>query len=123
MKFLVYGINFPPDVVGIAKYTGEMCEWLKQRGHDVRVVTAPPYYPAWRIGAGYRAYRYSRERLAVSGSGSVDVWRCPLWVPVQPTGLSRLLHLASFAISSFPVLVRQVAWRPDVVFVVEPTLC
>ena len=123
MKFLVYGINFPPDVVGIAKYTGEMCEWLKRRGHDVRVVTAPPYYPAWRIGAGYRAYRYSRERVAVSGSGSLDVWRCPLWVPVQPTGLSRLLHLASFAISSFPVLVRQVAWRPDVVFVVEPTLC
>jgi colanic acid biosynthesis glycosyl transferase WcaI len=36
---------------------------------------------------------------------------------------SRLLHLLSFAISSFPVILWQaLVWRPHVVFVVEPPL-
>src|SRR5215217_7379206 len=94
-----------------------MGEWLAQRGHAVRVVTAPPYYPAWQLGEGYSAGRYRRERVA-----GADVWRCPLWVPSEPTGAKRLLHLASFAASSFPVMLRQVTWRPDVVMVTEPPL-
>jgi colanic acid biosynthesis glycosyl transferase WcaI len=36
--------------------------------------------------------------------------------------LRRLLHLLSFAVSSIPVMVRQIFWRPDVVFLIEPTL-
>jgi len=55
MRLLVYGINFSPEVTGIGKYTGEMCQWLAQRGHEIRVVTAPPYYPEWRVRAGYSA--------------------------------------------------------------------
>ena len=55
MRFLIYGINFPPDLVGIPKYSGEMAHWLAANGHKVRVVTAPPYYLAWRVGEGYRA--------------------------------------------------------------------
>ena len=45
MKILIYGINFSPELTGIGKYTGEMASWLAAKGHDVRVVTAPPYYP------------------------------------------------------------------------------
>ena len=45
MKILLYGINFSPELTGIGKYTGEMAAWLSAVGHDVRVVTAPPYYP------------------------------------------------------------------------------
>lgn len=122
MRFLIYGINFPPDLVGIPKYTGEMAHWLAVNGHEVRVVTAPPYYPAWRVGEGYRAGQYRRERSSWANGAAADVWRCPLWVPEHPSGLKRLLHLASFAASSFPVMLRQAAWRPDVVVVVEPTL-
>jgi colanic acid biosynthesis glycosyl transferase WcaI len=36
--------------------------------------------------------------------------------------LKRLLHLASFALSSLPVLLMQWRWKPDVVWVVEPPL-
>lgn len=50
------------------------------------------------------------------------VYRCPLWVPATPSGLKRMLHLASFALSSFPVMLLQILWRPDVVLVVEPPL-
>ena len=49
MKVLLYGINYAPELTGIGKYSGEMAEWLSQLGHDVRVVTAPPYYPEWKV--------------------------------------------------------------------------
>ena len=48
--------------------------------------------------------------------------RCPLWVPPRPGGAKRLVHLASFALSSLPVMLAQIVWRPQVVWVVEPAL-
>ena len=51
-KILLYGINFSPELTSIGKYTGELAAWLAARGHQVRVVTAPPYYPAWEVTAG-----------------------------------------------------------------------
>ena len=108
MKILLYGINFSPELTGIGKYTGELAAWLVAQGHEVRVVTAPPYYPAWSVSAGYSGSRWQREEWQ-----GVQVWRCPLWVPQQPGGLKRVLHLASFALSSLPVMLRQTLWRAD----------
>ena len=111
MKLLLYGLNYAPEPVGIGKYSGELAEWLAGRGHEVRVITAPPYFPQWRAIAN----RYRREQRR-----GVAIWRCPLWVPRRPSGVSRLIHLASFAISSLPVLLAQRKWRPDVVLTVAP---
>ncbi len=116
MKILFYGINYAPELTGIGKYTGEMAEWFAAQGHEVRVITAPPYYPAWKVSEGY-ANSYTTEKL-----NNVTVLRTPLWVPHQPSGLKRLIHLASFALSSLPVLFKQWFWKPDVVWVVEPPL-
>jgi len=52
----------------------------------------------------------------------VDVWRCPLFVPAVPRGKNRLVHLASFALSSLPVMIRQAFWRADVIIAIEPPL-
>lgn len=118
MRILIYGINYAPELTGIGKYTGELAEWLAAQGHEVQVVTAPPYYPSWQIGEGYSAWSYSHELLA-----GVKVWRCPLWVPPYQSGLQRILHLASFAMSSLPVILWQgLSWQPEIVFVVEPPL-
>ena len=117
MKILLYGINFSPELTGIGKYTGEMAAWLSTRGHEVRVVTAPPYYPAWQVGDGYNGGLYRTEHLH-----GCRVYRCPIWVPAHPGGLKRLVHLASFAFSSLPVLFRAALWRPDLVWAVEPAL-
>jgi colanic acid biosynthesis glycosyl transferase WcaI len=117
VRILLYGINYSPEPVGIGKYSGELAGWLASRGHGVRVITAPPYFPSWRLGNGDESVRnrYGRERLA-----GVEVRRCPLWVPRRPSGLTRLLHLASFALMSLPVLLAQRRWRPDVVLTVAP---
>jgi len=117
MKILLYGLNYSPEVIGIGKYTGELARHLAAQGHDVRVVTAPPYYPSWQVGEGFSASRYSRAQ-----QDGVGVWRCPLWVPKRVTGTTRILHHLSFAASSLPVMLRQLFWRPDVVWVVAPSL-
>ena len=92
MKLLLYGLNYAPEPVGIGKYSGELAEWLAGRGHEVRVITAPPYFPQWRAIAN----RYRREQRR-----GVSIWRCPLWVPRRPSGVSRLIHLASFALPRY----------------------
>lgn len=116
MKFLIYGLNYSPELTGIGKYNGELAKWLRARGHEVVVIAAPPYYPEWRVGSGYRSSAYLVER-----DEGVRVIRCPLWIPMRPRGVTRILHLASFAISSAPVIIYQVfRARPDIVFVVEP---
>lgn len=115
LRLLLYGINYAPELTGVGKYTSELATWLAAQGHDIRVVTAPPYYPNWRVQPGYSAGRYVRSTQA-----NVDVWRCPVWVPAQPSGTKRLLHLASFAVSSSLAMLRQISWRPDAVWVVEP---
>ncbi len=117
MKVLVYGINYAPELTGVGKYSGEMASWLAAAGHDVRVVTAPPYYPDWVVWSGYSARRYTREHLQ-----DVLVLRTPLWVPRKVNGFRRLFHLASFALASAPALLAQWRWKPDVVWVVEPAL-
>ncbi|HDG1674193.1 MAG: colanic acid biosynthesis fucosyltransferase WcaI [Kluyvera cryocrescens] len=116
MKILVYGINYSPELTGIGKYTGEMVEWMARQGHEVRVITAPPYYPEWQVGVNYSSWRYRREE------GDATVWRCPLYVPKQPSTLKRLMHLGSFALSSFFPLMAQRRWKPDRIIGVVPTL-
>lgn len=116
MKILIHGINFAPELTSTGKYSSEMAAWLAAAGHEVRVLTAPPYYPEWRITNGF-ANTWQTERWR-----GVRVWRCPLYVPAQPSGMKRLLHLASFALTSLPVMLAQWSWKPDLVWVVEPPL-
>ncbi len=117
MRVLIYGMNYFPEPIGIGKYTAEMAEWLGERGHMVRVVASPPYYPGWKIGNGYRCWAWRRETIR-----GIDVFRCPLWVPARPGDAVRLLQLLSFAVSSFPVMLAQFFWRPDVVIMIAPPL-
>jgi colanic acid biosynthesis glycosyl transferase WcaI len=115
LKILIHSLNYKPELTGIGKYSGEMAEWLSNMGHEVRVITAPPYYPAWKIRHGYSAWSYKKEQIQ-----GVAVYRCPIWVSKNVKGLNRIIHLASFAISSFFLLSTQIFWRPHVVLSVAP---
>lgn len=117
MKILLISTNYSPELTGVGKYSGEMISWLAEQGHEVRVVCAPPYYPQWKVGKGYSSWRFQIEN-----SLNKKVYRCPLWVPAKPSGLKRIIHLASFAFSSLPIVLRQIIWRPAVVICVEPSL-
>ena len=118
MKIVLLSMNFAPELTGIGKYSGEMVDGLVARGHEVRVVCAPPYYPTWKVQEGYAGNAYRTEQI----KPGLTVHRCPVWIPRRLSGLTRLVHLASFAVSSLPVLFRLVLWQPQVVFAVAPAL-
>lgn len=116
MKILIHSMNYLPELTGSGKFAGEMGSWFATRGHKVRVVTAPPYYPEWRIRPSYRKLWYAVEEI-----DCVRVTRCPLWVPRRQSGLRRILHFISFVVTALPVLLWQgLTWRPDIVCVIKP---
>ena len=118
MRILLLSLNYLPELTGIGKFSGEMAEWLAARGHQVRVVTTPPYYPEWRVHDGFSSWRYTHEKRA-----GVDVLRCPLWVPQKQSGAKRVLNLLSFAVSSAPaVLSAAITFQPDIVGVIKPPM-
>ncbi len=118
MRILFCGINYAPDLIGVAKYNTELCESLVAAGHEVRVVTAPPYYPDWNIPAEYCSLWYKSQLW-----NGIPITRAPIYVPNRPLGMRRLLHHASFSISSAaPMLSTAVRWRPKIVVAVAPSL-
>jgi colanic acid biosynthesis glycosyl transferase WcaI len=118
MKILMVSLNHAPEQTGIGKYQGEMAAWFASQGHQVRAIVAPPYYPQWKVRDGYSSLFYDAEELE-----GVRVFRVPLYVPSKPSALRRLVHLASFALTSFPVLLWQaLSWRPHVIVLTAPPL-
>ena len=117
LKILLISTNFSPELTGIGKYSGEMAQWLADNGNKVKVICSPPYYPEWKINQDYSSWRYTKET-----NGNLTVLRCPIWVPRKVTGIKRIIHLASFALSSFPVAIKQVLWKPEVVICIEPPI-
>jgi colanic acid biosynthesis glycosyl transferase WcaI len=106
------GLNYAPEPTGIAPYTAGLASGLAQLGIGVKVITAYPHYPAWKIARGY-AGRTIREQL-----NGVMLTRVRPYMPSNPAGLRRMAVEIWFGIrSTFAV------WgRPDVVILVSPAL-
>lgn len=118
LKILILGLNYAPEQVGIAVYTTGLAEALVGLGHQVEVVAGKPYYPTWTVPSAFRG-GWKRE----STESGVRVTRVAHYVPSRPTGLRRILHHLSFAVSSFiPTLKRAKAFNPDVVLSIAPSL-
>jgi colanic acid biosynthesis glycosyl transferase WcaI len=117
IKLMLNSLNYSPELTGIGKYNGEMCPELVKTGFDVTAIVAPPYYPNWQVHKDYSGYWYAQ-----SAEQGVKVTRCPLYVPKNVTTLKRFIHLSTFAISSGLALFSKIFNKPDVVFLVQPTL-
>ena len=113
MKIKIVGINYFPEVTGIAPYTTGMAEGLVAHGHDVEVVTGLPHYPEWRIYDGYRSRRSYRET-----ANGVTIHRLRHYVPEKPTPGGRIRMEASFARAALTTAFG----RPSVVIAVSPAL-
>jgi colanic acid biosynthesis glycosyl transferase WcaI len=118
MRVLVICINYAPEIISTGVYTTGMAEYMARHDVQTDVVTALPYYPAWKIFDGWG--RLWRRRVSENG---VRICHCPLYVPSNPTGAKRILHYISFALSALPVaLWKALTGRPDVVVMVAPSL-
>ncbi|MBV1930037.1 MAG: WcaI family glycosyltransferase [Gammaproteobacteria bacterium] len=117
MRFVLYSLNFSPELTGIGKYNGDLVDALAEKGIRTDVVTAPPYYPEWRRHQGFRN-GWSKTQL----KNGISVFRSPIYVPRALNTYKRLLHLSTFALSSFISFCRLLRSSPKVVFMVQPTL-
>ncbi len=116
MRILIHGINYAPELTGIGKYTGEMAAWLAKQGHQVTVITAPPYYPEWQVHDAYKGKKWHREK-----KDGVEVFRVPLYVPAVVNSKKRIIHEFSFLSASQPIWLKMLARKKyDVVFCIAP---
>jgi colanic acid biosynthesis glycosyl transferase WcaI len=117
-ELIVYGINFAPELTGIGKYTSDMVDWLVENNVKCTVVTSFPYYPYWQIQKPYKGFFYKKE---VNNNGLLTIYRCPMYVPKKATGFKRILHEASFLLSSFFVFFLLI-FKPKIstIFCVAP---
>ncbi|MBB4079017.1 colanic acid biosynthesis glycosyl transferase WcaI [Lewinella aquimaris] len=114
MRILIYGINYAPELTGIGKYTGEMAAHFASIGDEVEVITAPPYYPQWKVKEEYRG-GYRQETI-----DGVRVLRCPLYVPTEVTGVRRILHEVSFVVSSLWYWLPRYFRTYDLILCISP---
>jgi len=123
-RILLIGYNFHPEPTGIGKYSGEMISWFVNHGYDCTVITSYPYYPFWKVQEPYYKKRlwYSTEKSSNSETnGKLKIFRCPQYVPVQPSGFKRVLLDLSFVISAFfPLLKLLTDKKFDFVITVAP---
>ncbi|NIZ10958.1 WcaI family glycosyltransferase [Pseudooceanicola sp. HF7] len=119
MRLLVICINYAPELISTGVYTTGLAEWMAKEGVETDVVTALPYYPAWRVFDGWRR-PWWKSRVSENG---VRIAHCPIYVPSNPTGAKRILHYATFALSAFPIAMwKALRRRPDVVMMIVPSM-
>jgi glycosyltransferase involved in cell wall biosynthesis len=87
---------------------------LRERGHDVQVLTGFPNYPEGKLYPGYRLRLLQREVLE-----GIEVIRVPLYPSHDSSPLRRVANYVSFALAASivgPWAVR----RADVMYVYHP---
>ncbi|MBC7888343.1 MAG: WcaI family glycosyltransferase [Ferruginibacter sp.] len=124
-RVLLIGGNFYPELTGIGKYNGEMIDKLASLGYHCTVVTSFPYYPHWKVEVPYtKSSRWFKKELKTSpgnASGSIEIFRCPHYIPKKPTGLKRVISDFSFSFAAFLKIFQLLFWKKyDFVLVVAP---
>ncbi len=115
MRICVWGINYAPELTGIAPFSRALCEYLAERGNRVEVVTAFAYYPEWRKRASDQRRIFRTEE-----HNGVRIHRCWLYVPRRLSVIRRMIHEASFVAASLVRVLTQPA--PEIFVVVSPPL-
>jgi colanic acid biosynthesis glycosyl transferase WcaI len=115
MRVVVWGINYAPEITGIAPHNVALCEFLDARGADVEMVTTFAYYPAWRKSPQDRHFLFRDDVI-----NGVPVHRCWHFVPARVSAWKRIIHEATFVLTS--TLRALSLERPDVYVIASPPL-
>lgn len=112
-SLLIYGINYWPEVTGIAPYTTGIAEHLASKCWDVTVCTGMPHYPQWKVPREFQRRLRATERV-----NGVDVRRFRHFVPSSQSAVRRAMYEATFLAHS--ARLRDI--RPDIVLGIVPSL-
>src|SRR5713226_1867401 len=114
LKIALLSIFYAPELTGIGPYSAELAEALAAKGHAVRVVTAFPFYPEWRLCVPRWTLLYRTEQR-----DGASVTRCRLYVPRNPGPGRRLAHELSWSLAAGALLPKLAVWA-DVWLIVTP---
>jgi colanic acid biosynthesis glycosyl transferase WcaI len=116
MKLLVVTNLFHPDRGGGASVFSDMCFALAQRGHEVTVYGAYPYYPEWQNKSNASLWRVTTENI-----NGVEIHRFGMYLPKNP---SRFIPRVTFELSFMLSLMRSLFYfrRFDAVMVYCPLM-
>jgi len=84
---------------------------LKDKGHEVEVLTGYPNYPGGEVCPGYRIRSYQLEVM-----DGIRVHRVPLYPSHDNSAIRRIVNYLSFSLSAFlmgPWLIK----KPDVIYI------
>jgi colanic acid biosynthesis glycosyl transferase WcaI len=119
--FTLISPNYAPEDTAIGLYNTQMIDFFVEHGYKTSVVTAFPYYPAWKISDNYlnKPTFYSEKRTLIDHADNpVAIYRYRQYVPAKPSFLKRILHLVDFTFGSFINLFK--IKQADIVFTVVP---
>lgn len=110
LRIQLWSIYYDPVPTGIGPVSTIWAQAMRDRGHDVEVVSAHPHYPAPDWGTSRLPYREERD--------GISVLRLPLAVG-RGTAARRVVQELSFAASQ--TIALPALGTPDVVVAVSPS--
>lgn len=102
--------HFPPDVNSTGTLMSGITQLLRQRGHDVEVITSFPHYEGFRVWP-----RYRHKILERDVDDGVAVWRVWCFANGRKSMRNRLINYVTFNLMA-TVIGLWVARDADVVF-------
>ena len=111
MKILVITQYFWPESFII----NDLCLALKERGHEVSVLTGKPNYPQGRFNNGYSFFNKTTEYW-----NGIKIYRSPLIPRGKGSGFRLFINYLSFAIIA-SVRLLFINKKFDKIFVYEPS--
>ncbi len=115
MRVLLLTQYFAPEVGAAQARLVYLARYLRQQGHEVVIVAAPPSYPQNRLYPGYVNGLTQSEEW--EGSRVFRTW---VYLPKRHGILPRLCNFLSFPLSS--LLALRLVGKVDVIFVETPPI-
>ena len=112
MKILLVSQYFWPENFRI----NDLISGLKERGHDVQVLTGMPNYPRGRLFDGYSMFRSFKESFE-----GVPVFRVPLIPRGNGDNLRLVLNYLSFIVSACTLGPFRNFGHVDLILIYEPS--
>ncbi len=115
MRLVILGMNYAPELTGIAPYTTGLAEALASKGHHVSVLTSFPHYPRWTFTP-----EDARRWWQVEERHGVRVLRTKVLLPRRGSAISRIAYDSSLVVGALVQSLRVHA--ADVVLCISPPI-
>jgi len=96
MRILLYTQYFPPETNAPANRWDYFAKYLKEKGHEITVLTSYPNHPLGKIFDGYKNRWCSKE-----SQDDLEIIRNWTYISSSRKFIPRFLNYSSFAFSSF----------------------